>query len=372
MNKVFPESQDDLAQHLEAAKKEGRKLRLRVSGTAGGLGAALSVFSITAVGASTPESPMYVAGENLGPPGFLLLLLTILPTDRRSTYIATSLGVLMAMCVASMCLLKIGPRADMISAGECVDSADPTIERPMWYCHYDMWRWLAYAMPYFCCGVVLSSGLRRSPRTCLDRIWRATGTVFFSTGCLRTQSFFFNSLAGRPILVSAIISAGLDLLIGTTALRPDFRRRAQAALASRGEQIATAAGIAALMGNHSVKEVLSEGRRRFMSITLDQLDFEEMKDREPNPELFQRAVSARIGEVDAFLSHSWSDPSLEKWRALNEWRERFRSTHGREPLVWIGKKSRAGHSIVVRTHFVTTTPALMYRQVLHRPEEHRL
>jgi len=44
-----------------------------------------------------------------------------------------------------------------------------------------------------------------------------------------------------------------------------------------------------------------------------------------------------LGECDAFISHSWHDDAEAKWAALQEWRSKFVSLHGREPRVWIDK-----------------------------------
>ena len=58
----------------------------------------------------------------------------------------------------------------------------------------------------------------------------------------------------------------------------------------------------------------------------------------PDPALAARTQPAAFGQVDAFLTHSWSDDSALKWRQLQQWRAAFKAKHnGREPLVWIDK-----------------------------------
>ncbi|KAG8462743.1 hypothetical protein KFE25_004719 [Diacronema lutheri] len=50
------------------------------------------------------------------------------------------------------------------------------------------------------------------------------------------------------------------------------------------------------------------------------------------------AQPARLGEVDAYIVHSWHDDSAAKWAALESWRVAFRQRHGgREPRVWLDK-----------------------------------
>ena len=72
-------------------------------------------------------------------------------------------------------------------------------------------------------------------------------------------------------------------------------------------------------------------------ITLDKISQEELAENKPNPLLFERSEHGKFGEVDAFISHSWSDMSEEKWAALQGWRESFKRRHGREPRVWFDK-----------------------------------
>ena len=56
---------------------------------------------------------------------------------------------------------------------------------------------------------------------------------------------------------------------------------------------------------------------------------------------------AQLGEVDAFLSHSWHDDPTEKWDALNAWAAAFEAKHGRPPLVWFDKAC----TLMMRIHY---------------------
>ena len=76
---------------------------------------------------------------------------------------------------------------------------------------------------------------------------------------------------------------------------------------------------------------------RLRYVTLDLITEAELADNKPNPLLFECSSKGRFGEIDAFISHSWSDPSDGKWSALQRWREEFKSRHGREPRVWFDK-----------------------------------
>ena len=46
---------------------------------------------------------------------------------------------------------------------------------------------------------------------------------------------------------------------------------------------------------------------------------------------------AEIGNVDAFVTHSWHDDSELKWDVLQRWRHDFKREHKREPRVWLDK-----------------------------------
>ena len=53
------------------------------------------------------------------------------------------------------------------------------------------------------------------------------------------------------------------------------------------------------------------------------------------------SVNMDLGDVDAFLSHSWTDGKTpegldEKWARLEEWRALFNKENGgKEPIVWL-------------------------------------
>ena len=98
-----------------------------------------------------------------------------------------------------------------------------------------------------------------------------------------------------------------------------------------------AAGIAAALGNNSVEDAQKKAGQLLRYVTLDKVNREDLAENKPNPLLYERSVQGRIGEIDAFLSHSWHDPSDDKWEGLQMWREHFKTRHGREPRVWFDK-----------------------------------
>ena len=72
-------------------------------------------------------------------------------------------------------------------------------------------------------------------------------------------------------------------------------------------------------------------------MTLDKITKEELAENKPNPLLYERSVHGTFGDIDAFISHSWHDPSDDKWDGIQLWREQFKMKYGREPRVWFDK-----------------------------------
>ena len=77
---------------------------------------------------------------------------------------------------------------------------------------------------------------------------------------------------------------------------------------------------------------------QFRSISLGLVTEQDMAGNAPDPALAARTQPATFGQVDAFLTYSWSDDSGLKWQQLQQWRTAFKAKHnGREPLMWIDK-----------------------------------
>lgn len=54
-------------------------------------------------------------------------------------------------------------------------------------------------------------------------------------------------------------------------------------------------------------------------------------------DLYERTSSRDFGQVDAFVSHSWSDGHVAKWAALAGWSAAFEGSFGRQPVLWLDK-----------------------------------
>eukprot|EP00928_Gymnodinium_smaydae_P088274 TRINITY_DN72387_c0_g1_i1.p1 TRINITY_DN72387_c0_g1~~TRINITY_DN72387_c0_g1_i1.p1 ORF type:complete len:529 (+),score=73.18 TRINITY_DN72387_c0_g1_i1:44-1588(+) len=105
--------------------------------------------------------------------------------------------------------------------------------------------------------------------------------------------------------------------------------------------LAAAAGIAGLIGGFSVEEAIAEAKMRFRAIDLDKLDKDDFITspiyESPSQAISHRARSLKLGQCDAFVSHSWHDDSNLKWEALQSWRAKFMQEKHREPAIWFDK-----------------------------------
>ena len=110
-----------------------------------------------------------------------------------------------------------------------------------------------------------------------------------------------------------------------------------AKLASSG-QAGKAAGIAALVGKSDPGRTLHLARRNFRGVYFSDL-LQESFDSSADSGLNEKAKRYRLGEIDAFLSHSWHDDPAAKWQTLLRWAHEFEAKHRRTPSLWLDKAS---------------------------------
>ena len=109
-----------------------------------------------------------------------------------------------------------------------------------------------------------------------------------------------------------------------------------AAIATRGEA-GRAAGVAALIGKRDVKTVLASARRSFMGIPHDHMRESHFATNSADTSMHELPIKCHLGQVDAFLSHSWHDDPAAKWQVLSEWADGFAKEAGRPPILWFDK-----------------------------------
>jgi hypothetical protein len=323
---------------LKQSKTEGARRRWRITGTCLACGSVGFVFYfISLVARRYIENPqvsllLIFVQLCLRDLSMVVLLLGVLPSDVIAIRLVNAIVALCALAVA------------VLTARVAMTNSDtPSIVGFMSAVSLNAW----VAVLRLCRAACLS------PRERLDNIWRIFAHLLLGSAAI--------ILGNRALLISfsldpvyerwsslgwigwiewVIVPTGWSFfftVIGVAIGRPNFRMRAQAWLSSRGETKLMAAAVAAAIGNHPVEEAERKAGDLLRYITLDKISKAELAENKPNPELFKRSEAGRFGEVDAFLSHSWSDMSDEKWDAIQEWREHFKRKKGREPRVWLDK-----------------------------------
>merc|ERR1712232_1455364 len=166
----------------------------------------------------------------------------------------------------------------------------------------------------------------------LSRVWLVGGFCTSLYGIIQILTAISDFVAGWydfGVFIATVgvvyILVGILMIYGTAS-----RKRVQSWFMSRGENAATAAGVAELLGGRRVDEVLERARDKFAYIQADQILLEDMQDNTPNPKLGALTTKGHIGFVDAFVSHSWHDDCIRKWEALQDFRNAFKLKHNRE------------------------------------------
>ena len=192
------------------------------------------------------------------------------------------------------------------------------------------------------------------PRRQLLRLWRAFRLASFGIALLFLAFCLYellkdpfqdpNSSKGpsKAIVVSA------SWLIASLVFSPANRGRVVSWLSALGKSHKAeneAAVLAALFNNLSATEALKQGTKRFRALPLAKLTPEDIPGSrvltgysqgmsaaaQPTKELFEKTEKATLHEVDAFISHSWSDDGDAKYDQIKKWAD------GRDVSIWLDK-----------------------------------
>lgn len=335
---------------LDEAHRVGQQFRVRVQLPLywGGLGLLLASV-VAGVALAGLKGGLYAGASFVGAPlGALLVLLSMLPTDdrlvRRALVVGACAWALFAFAVlgkTSMDVDELPPQpggvcmfgARTMRAEECEDVShgvgpDPAelkcaqtmgMAVPCWWAAVDVALRGAQALVASVAVAKLCyyRALDFSTRARLDLQWAAHGLTFFHVGLLEIA--YLGASAGARLIkfsagggldwamhwLIALLTAVSGMGIGFVLVHTSMRVRVQAWMAARGEQLSTAAGLAALLGGREAAAVQETAAALFRCVRLCELQYEEMRDGVPNPELYARlSQPARFGHVDAFVSHS--------------------------------------------------------------------
>lgn len=147
-------------------------------------------------------------------------------------------------------------------------------------------------------------------------------------------------------VASVAIASGLLILLAL-ALSKRNRRRLEAILAMmdrKGESQA-AATISAMIGRMEPKAAFDFASRSFRGINFELLHEDDLANareeapwRKQSEPLASHSEPRRLGEVDAFVSHTWHDDSQARFKALQSWARDFAAM----PLTPLPSKGRQG------------------------------
>ena len=370
---------DATVNQLEAAEQARRRLHMRVNRTLWQLGwmvvhtASIPYYvrSLVRVGVPITNIEPIVGSFTLHLafcyPAWQLLLLSVQPIENARIDKVIRSNVI--ICVLFLLLVNTGIRT-FLNGGL-----------------------IAYAIIIGICGnlgmltVVISSvhslhghkffgGDPLPSRRKLQRLWLALrlcflliGSCLFTSGILRFMCIGSECATSPSAMAISGASALFCALAATPAVRGRFTRWL-GSLGKSGPAEQQAASVASLLGDTSVAKALATAAAHFRAQPLSKLTLAALMNNEPDPSLYALTVPAVLGEVDAFMSHSWSDDGKLKYERLHEWARELGGD--REAQIWLDKVSAPYKptqlSLVSSLPNISCPSAGLHRSTPHRRE----
>lgn len=183
----------------------------------------------------------------------------------------------------------------------------------------------------------------RAPSGHVDALWYNLSilslvlTFVMAVECAAT-SLSTRSLPSAGRLAVVCVECTVFVLVALFSRSPALRMIAHAHIASNGEQVASAAVLSSLIGSRSPEQATALARSSFRYIRFDLLTLEHMLSNSTDTDsLYALSQPARLGDVDLFISHSWSDDALAKWHELQDWGAEFAHQNSRPARVWFDR-----------------------------------
>jgi hypothetical protein len=366
---------DRISLLLEEAKRAGLRERLRVSIPC------LTVACVSQLLFVAWLLNMYFSGkyiyfiQSFGMLAVPICMLALLPTDVYWTSIFLRLCSAYYILASLLCVgMAVSPYQHLtqrhLPTGVS-DAGDNSTKDgycmmgplPWLYCEEVAAYYTLIAIGYLCGGIALAQvWFKYAERDMIIQTWRTEAYVeiYFSVVMFimvplfilarRKDWHIFATIANEKglniwLLTTDWVLHMLSHVIGGLLATTDFRLGFQSWLSSRSEALAAAAGISALLGTRTVKEIRVLAQEAFRKFDLSDLRREDLDrttadfSKELNSTtLSDKTQPALLGTVDMFISHSWHDSTSAKWDALQSVREHFRQAHhNSEPSVWFDK-----------------------------------
>eukprot|EP00931_Biecheleriopsis_adriatica_P086788 TRINITY_DN61379_c0_g1_i1.p1 TRINITY_DN61379_c0_g1~~TRINITY_DN61379_c0_g1_i1.p1 ORF type:complete len:511 (+),score=61.64 TRINITY_DN61379_c0_g1_i1:53-1585(+) len=334
---------EELSSQLGSAKRAARDARLRITGPSLLCSSVLFLLALLIAPFMDyiPENvvtlPIFIVASFWC---IIFLLLGILPTDRDAIR-----GFSAVALVLNAVVIGIFPW----TYGAYLTRS----EMPDWYRFYEFGIMIVMEVVFVRNFAYLANSLYRlNPREQLKLCWTLLHQSLLVRCVLDAGSALFmivyvardNSDDGARLATCVLLSLSLCATAYVIGL-PTFRSRVQAYLMTMGGGQPTAAATAQLIRNQDVATVLEAATAKFRCVRCDQVTPDIFRSKKADQSLYQLSTAAELGDVDAFVSHSWCDDPDAKWDALQEWRAKFWLAEGREPTLWIDRICIEGSDI---------------------------
>ena len=256
-----------------------------------------------------------------------MMLLALVPSDHARIRITSRVmfGIFVIFSFFMLFLLLFSRFTD-----PSYSSADVVLRSRIMYGVMTTWTVSVTLLLY---PAVRCGSKAKPTRWVLGRLWLTFRLLMLMMG-LCTVFLFATSHTIILLMMHAFISFFVVFFGLAFGMRPSVRRIVQRRLGDLGTrgEARSAAAVAALVGSRDASTAFSIGIKSFRGLpygALSDKDFTNSVD----SGLHSKTLVATMGSVDAFVSHSWHDPSGPKWKQLSRWAE------GRapQPLLWLDK-----------------------------------
>ena len=275
-------------------------------------------------GAEVAYGP-FVLWYNLYPPGTMLMLLAIRPTNEVSIRVVSAVAFGVSMLLAVGMGLSITQSFDWMFFGYTMAALISAV---------------LLARPMLCMCCCQYGGIAQPPRAALRQLWLGMRWFVFSLAAVSIVWPIRYGIRDEPNMFCALIYC-INSFIVAGVLTPAVRGRAHRYLGNIGAKNTKeqeAACIAALIGGGAAAKALDEGGKRFRALPLSALTEADLSS-STDSGLHRKTKPATLGDVDGFISHSWQDDGAVKYARLHEWAKTdgVRNDGAEHPLIWLDK-----------------------------------